>query len=65
MYIRETLWFVVTRNQALLSQWLNPFALLKFIYSEKATKIWRNKIWRFRQILVAFSEYMIFINFKP
>ena len=44
---------------------------VKFIYSEKATKICRNLLnvfdvtcskynffWRFRQILVAFSEYM-------
>ena len=50
--------------------------MIKFINSEKAKKIWRilltyldvtkyvitNKIWRFRQILVAFLEYTIFIN---
>ena len=44
---------------------------LKFIYCEKATKIWQNlqtfsvqitsnNVWRYRQILVALSEYMNF-----
>ena len=50
----------------------NDIVLIKFIYSEKATKFLRNlhlfclvqhtvkKRWRFRKIFVAFSEYMNF-----
>ena len=52
-------------------------AVVKFIISEKATKSRRNlqilfeikncqkKVWRFRHVFVAFSEYMTFTFFPP
>ena len=65
--IHGTMW----QNAIFLSQ---KFNFVKFIHSEKATKIGRNlqvhlklhrsvkKVWRFRYIFVAFSEYMICIQ---